>query len=1350
MTRWVNSPCFDKMVRERLVLTKHVSGVPRAMSIVGVEKAQQEYIVEFEADEHTPQRWKVQIDSSASAPSHGRSGAGIIGGVALRVGGGVSRVADPRESADLAAVGAGASLARVRCRVALRLWDPIDRKSLVVPVNAICRKKSEEADRAGEAIEQYAAVVHKGWVNKLEQGQQVPCPLPSADDVFRVTSTWTRIISEVKAGKSCVVDPLAASASSSAGAASQPLELEIGADVSALRPVLWGLQPPMPISSLPSSTSSAQSQALPNTQHRAVVIFRSWLAQDVMMGFGPQELTQGQQHGQILQLSSSSSMDDAASSQPNAGVGPAQHTRAADASMMAAESVADLVSPKDTNDGYPAAAPSASSVTVSGSAAAGTSSGGGAGGAGGNLGDATWSSTGPELIQPCIADGRGIDDAGYGQGPMGVRERVAGSFMYLLVHRTILADRSNSGSGAVGAALLQSAENATRGSEAGDSDDIICPLSLPATPYDECQPDISAWRVARQYIDGSITLELFRRAIIGQIDASASDHDDSSTRNAGNVADGSSNLAGSQANDAVNGNGAEDDDDDEEIELESGTTDPPVVAAGGAGARASGQQQHQQTLEALHPTCPTPLPTGHSTRRLACPTQVFVVDIDVIARSVGSAADVEAAIAAGLVQPAPSNEADPTESSALADATAQVPSFAPSTPPYGDAAESATPPYYANPATPPYYANPATPPYFAASGADAAADGNENAAGAGTAAASANTPQTPPYFPPEESTAVQQAASLQTAAKAVTIPAVYKRYERDATARAWIARITGRLQCWLADSSMPLAHVGDAASSGTGPSHGSMLTAPLSSTTSSSPSLVSSSFWPSDQVVTNGCVLNMVRATMHREGEGAVIEQRYFRDGADITHHRPISSTAAAQTVVSCERFPAGMAWTTESQLLHLVLAQIDPFPFGLPLASSASSSAAEAAVLIPQVPLQHLRLHPEAAAALRPYAGLQPHSKRIGAARTSRSTSGPGLESAVHAQAATGTATVDAIPRLSDRAPVLVDASDLCEGLVRAQLGPLGSSHSSSSSSGASKVRSAWVQTETAAGWTGHLPAWPFWPGHGVAYSAPLPLASITAASLSSEHDAESWNPASDAARAPSSASGAVGGAADDDEDKPRRAPVPVNPHGSRWMPLLFPHRHGSGDSALFPAAAPSSSSSSSALAVPSHSVTLYHGTSLHMAQRIAAAGFFRAQCRARGVCADGHCDCNMLGFGCYFGDYRKAEHFALRRAVYNHERKAQIGAIVAVRVSLGAVKLATAEPCLCGCYAIDKDSGLPQRQGFVDHWGSWYAEQGYDSLYVRDNSGHAVRVREWAVVDPGRVKVVNVIEVVRKGGGE
>ena len=108
------------------------------------------------------------------------------------------------------------------------------------------------------------------------------------------------------------------------------------------------------------------------------------------------------------------------------------------------------------------------------------------------------------------------------------------------------------------------------------------------------------------------------------------------------------------------------------------------------------------------------------------------------------------------------------------------------------------------------------------------------------------------------------------------------------------------------------------------------------------------------------------------------------------------------------------------------------------------------------------------------------------------------------------------------------------------------------------------------------------------------------------------------------------------------------------------------------------------------------------------------------------------MLGFGVYFAERSKAEEFARRKASWDEATGSRVGAVLVCRIDLGYCKLARGVPCQCGC-----------AKKFVDHLGLWYAQQGYDSICVPDDSLPATKHVEWCVADPQRITVVEMIPV-------
>jgi hypothetical protein len=169
-----------------------------------------------------------------------------------------------------------------------------------------------------------------------------------------------------------------------------------------------------------------------------------------------------------------------------------------------------------------------------------------------------------------------------------------------------------------------------------------------------------------------------------------------------------------------------------------------------------------------------------------------------------------------------------------------------------------------------------------------------------------------------------------------------------------------------------------------------------------------------------------------------------------------------------------------------------------------------------------------------------------------------------------------------------------------------------------------------------------------------------------------------------------------------------------SSWCPFVFPHRVNAFKSLLF------------------------HGTSTILANTVQREHFRRPGCRLKPLCISSEgrsCDCQMEGFGIYLAEESKAQQFAIKKSVYGPARKALIGASLVVQVDLGHVKVATSELCHCGC-----------RKAYDDHQGHWYSQQGYDTLFLREDSLPASRYREWAIADPLRCSVARVNEVVTK----
>lgn len=147
------------------------------------------------------------------------------------------------------------------------------------------------------------------------------------------------------------------------------------------------------------------------------------------------------------------------------------------------------------------------------------------------------------------------------------------------------------------------------------------------------------------------------------------------------------------------------------------------------------------------------------------------------------------------------------------------------------------------------------------------------------------------------------------------------------------------------------------------------------------------------------------------------------------------------------------------------------------------------------------------------------------------------------------------------------------------------------------------------------------------------------------------------------------------------------------------------------------------------------------------------------------------LQGFGIYFGRCEKGLSFAdklaeslpesqkrnLMQAVKRRQEKWQqsvpvsfdeslqsennrgtktYGALIEVVTDLGHCKVAQRVPDPQGI----RGSFTKSVGNFLDHNGTWYAWEGYDSLYLRDNSKPASTTAEWCVVDPQRIRIVGV----------
>ena len=176
---------------------------------------------------------------------------------------------------------------------------------------------------------------------------------------------------------------------------------------------------------------------------------------------------------------------------------------------------------------------------------------------------------------------------------------------------------------------------------------------------------------------------------------------------------------------------------------------------------------------------------------------------------------------------------------------------------------------------------------------------------------------------------------------------------------------------------------------------------------------------------------------------------------------------------------------------------------------------------------------------------------------------------------------------------------------------------------------------------------------------------------------------------------------------------------------------------------------------------IILYHGCGVTAATSIVATGFRRPVCRKMQLtCQQGMCLCQMQGMGVYFARMDKALNFSARKASVDVDVPALKAAAQAAGVPVVAAFPETGEGPLsfsvgillqcrvrlgrCKLQGKVRDpvySDTPQGKVFTDHTGRWNAWEGYDSLYIRDNSRPACAVAEWAVSDPGRCTVRAVV---------
>ena len=106
------------------------------------------------------------------------------------------------------------------------------------------------------------------------------------------------------------------------------------------------------------------------------------------------------------------------------------------------------------------------------------------------------------------------------------------------------------------------------------------------------------------------------------------------------------------------------------------------------------------------------------------------------------------------------------------------------------------------------------------------------------------------------------------------------------------------------------------------------------------------------------------------------------------------------------------------------------------------------------------------------------------------------------------------------------------------------------------------------------------------------------------------------------------------------------------------------------------------------------------------------------------------MMGFGVYFAERRKALEFSLKKAHRLPWKTSPCGALIVCQVDLGHMKTARRLPCPHGC-----------GKNYVDHPGAWYNHEGFDSIFVPDNSLPACLEKEWCVADPARILITDVV---------
>ena len=145
------------------------------------------------------------------------------------------------------------------------------------------------------------------------------------------------------------------------------------------------------------------------------------------------------------------------------------------------------------------------------------------------------------------------------------------------------------------------------------------------------------------------------------------------------------------------------------------------------------------------------------------------------------------------------------------------------------------------------------------------------------------------------------------------------------------------------------------------------------------------------------------------------------------------------------------------------------------------------------------------------------------------------------------------------------------------------------------------------------------------------------------------------------------------------------------------------------------------------SGAIDLYHGTTATVTQSIILNGFKNPNpCSLAESCLGKNCKCAcpMLGRGIYFAQQDKATSNAERTATFNPATNEYVGVIFWCKVDLGKCKIAIDEPCPCGCELL-----------YVDHLAKWNTAQGYDSIYLCENT--AAKRSEWCVSKPSQIKI-------------